>query len=245
MLAGRAMAGHRPVVATAILVLGACTPAPRPSEPARHPAAPPDFPAAPYETGFDSGGQVYRIEPPGSEVRIYVYRGGKLAHLGHNHVISTRTVRGFVWLADEFAQSRFDLFVALDSLKVDQPDLRRAAGPGFDTEPSAADIAATRTNMLGERGLDAARFPFVVLAGTPAGGQPPNFSLDVDVEIRGTRRTRSIPVTLRISADRLIISGSFSLRQSAFGVEPFSALGGMLTVQDRVELRFDLLAYAD
>ena len=56
---------------------------------------------------------------------------------------------------------RADLYVPLDTLVVDEPALRAEAG--FDTQPSAADIAGTRRNML-EKVLEADRYPFALIA---------------------------------------------------------------------------------
>jgi hypothetical protein len=40
--------------------------------------------------------------------------------------------------------------------------------------------------------------------------------------------------------DRLLVSGSFVLRQTDFGVQPLSLLGGLLSVQDAVVIEFKL-----
>ena len=34
-----------------------------------------------------TGGRVMRLQPEASEVRIYVFRGGRAVNLGHNHVL--------------------------------------------------------------------------------------------------------------------------------------------------------------
>ncbi len=44
--------------------------------------------------------------------------------------------------------------------------------------------------------------------------------------------------------DRLRAQGRFAIRQSWFGVEPFSALGGALRVQDWLTVEFDVVARA-
>src|SRR5690348_16519563 len=43
------------------------------------------------------GAQLFRISPATSSLHILVYRSGTMASLGHNHVISSRSVNGFVW----------------------------------------------------------------------------------------------------------------------------------------------------
>ena len=36
----------------------------------------------------------------------------------------------------------------------------------------------------------------------------------------------------------MILRGNFTLRQSDFAIEPFSVLGGLLRVEDKLELSF-------
>lgn len=79
---------------------------------------------------------------PPSRVVVEVRRGGTHARLGHAHVVASRDLRAYV-APDE---GRADLYLRLDRLVVDELELR--AAPGVDTEPSAADVAATRRNML-------------------------------------------------------------------------------------------------
>lgn len=51
-------------------------------------------------------------------------------------------------------------------------------------------------------------------------------------------RPLRIPARIDSGAERIEVSGSFAINQSDFGIEPFSVLGGALTVQDRVDLSF-------
>ena len=50
-----------------------------------------------------------------------------------------------------------------------------------------------------------------------------------------------IPVNVEGLPERLGASASFVLRQSDFGITPYSALGGLLAVQDAIVIEFKLL----
>ena len=41
--------------------------------------------------------------------------------------------------------------------------------------------------------------------------------------------------------DRLVVAGAFVLRQSDFGIKPFSVLGGLLAVEDELVVEFRLI----
>jgi hypothetical protein len=216
------------VVAFAV-ALAACAPPPALQEPARAERAPAGFPAADYELMARRGMPVFAVDPQQSRVLIEVGRAGRLARLGHEHAIVARDIHGYV----APRAGRADFFVGVDALVVDEPAARREAG--LETEPSQADIAGTRDNMLGKV-FDAGRHPFVRVSA--AGIDPGRAPARINVEVNGV--VRSVPVTLELRDEprRLFASGRFSLDQSDFGIVPFAVLGGALQVRDRVDVRF-------
>lgn len=215
------------------LLLAACAPPPAVA-PEALPATPPGFPDADYRQLAARGRPVFRVEPAGSLVTLEVHRAGSLARIGHDHVIAARDLHGYVAPDDR----RADLYLRLDALSVDEPELRAQAK--LDTHPTPEDIAGTRRNML--NGLEAARFPFaqVRIRGAAAdGGEAP---LEVSVSLHGATRTYAAPVHVVRSGDELAATGDLTLRQTDFGIAPLSVLGGALQVQDAVAVRFSIRA---
>ncbi len=211
--------------------LFACAPAVK-----RPPAGPPP-PAPPA-----ADARLYTVDSEASTLRVLVYRGGPLASLGHNHVISSRALAGSVWLGRDPHAVVFELRLPLTQLEVDRPELRAAEGADFPGELDPAAIAGTRENMLGERLLDAARFPEIRLRSRKVRGQAPNFILDIDVELRGQWHSITVPAGLSRSGDSLTASGAFRLRQTELGLEPFSVMLGALRVQDELRIRYRIVA---
>jgi hypothetical protein len=217
-------------LAAALLVTG-CAPVPPPAPAGPAAFTPPDLDAAYYRDAGERGRPVYRIEPGDSLVLSRVHRGGRLASMGHDHVVSSRGPRGFI----DMEKGRCDLYVAVESLVVDDPAQRAAAG--FDSTPSESDIAGTRGNML-DKVLEAERFPFVVVRVGALTGDV----LEAQISLHGVTRPVRIPAKIDSSPERIGVTGSFALKQTDFGIEPFSVLGGALTVQDQVELAFTIRA---
>src|SRR5205814_1242825 len=76
-------------------LLGGCAPLLRGPAPA--PAAPPaDFPEGYYRAALAQGKPVFRVDPAESLVVIEVRRSVSLARLGHDHVVASREVVGYV-----------------------------------------------------------------------------------------------------------------------------------------------------
>ncbi|MBC7860667.1 MAG: YceI family protein [Burkholderiaceae bacterium] len=199
--------------------------------------AAPDAVETHYRRAEAAGETVLRIDARRSLISIVARRGGRLARLGHDHVIASRTLEGFV--APE--QGRADLRFRLDQLTIDEPELR--AGAGLDTVVSDAAREGTRRNML-DKVLDAERFPDVLIHATRVAGAD---TLAVAITLHGVTRSVDIPVEMESRAGPaadagLTVSGATSLKQSDFGITPFSVLGGALAVQDQLELRFKIVA---
>jgi polyisoprenoid-binding protein YceI len=222
-----------PAAALLALVLGACAPLVR--EPLPAPVVPPDFPESHYREALAQGRPVYRVDPRESLVVVEVRRAGRLARLGHDHVVASREVEGYV----APAEGRADLYVALARLTVDEASLRAEAG--FDTQPGEADIEGTRANML-EKVLEAEKFPFALIRVSGADPKQARATLSVAITLHGETRTIEAPAEIEADSGQLSVSGRLSFDQTDFGITPYSLLGGAIAVQNRVDLHFRIRA---
>ena len=222
------------VVVTAAL-LAACATAPAPIGT----RVPTEFPAAFYKDASERGEPVFRIVPERSEAIVLVYRGGSLAQIGHDHAIASRDVQGNVRLLLTPVEVRADLYVPLDTLAVDEPARRAAAG--LAPLPEDADIAGTRRNML-ETVLEAEHHPFVFIHVDAVERDADGLTLTAAVTLHGVTRSLRIPVEIAFDERALDVRGRFSLQQSDFGIAPFAVLGGRLQVQDRIDAQFQIHA---
>lgn len=177
-----------------------------------------------------------------SDVRFLVYRAGALASFGHNHVIQAKNIRGDVYLADDFQTSGFSLTLPVVGFVVDDPKARSVEGPDFAKQPSDAAIDGTRKNMLGPDLLDAAHFPEVSIRSVSLLGPDWGPDATVRIELRGVARDVNVPISVERNGDTLSVHGAFVIKQSDFGITPFSALGGGLQVADALRVRFHLVA---
>jgi polyisoprenoid-binding protein YceI len=188
-----------------------------------------------------TGGRVFTLVPSESLVRIYAFRAGRAARLGHNHVLSAPQFTGFFYLPPSgAANGRFDLAFRLDQLEIDNPAYRSELGAAFSSVPSPEAIESTREHLFGANDLQVDRFPFVRIRSLEISGEAPKFAAEAQVEMHGQEREIWIPLDVEGLPDRLSVSGSFVLRQTDFGVQPYSLLGGLLSVQDEVVLDFRL-----
>jgi hypothetical protein len=226
----------------ALLALAGCVPGPE--RPAAPPAAgmPADYPLGVYRQALEEGRAVYGVDTGQSEILIRLYRGGSLAHMGHNHTVASRDVRGYAIVGGEPEGTRFDLYFPVADLIVDDPADRARAGEGFDKPLSDKAIEGTRENMLGEDQLDAAAHPFISVAGRVVSRAGAPHEARLSLSVRGQTTSRTVPVDLKEQGDRLIASGALGLRLTELDIEPYSVLGGALKVEDAIDLEFEIVA---
>jgi polyisoprenoid-binding protein YceI len=215
-------------------LLAACAPAPTVLSPAA-PAPAAALPGTFYDQARAAGRQVLRIDTQHSLIAVTVRRGGALARIGHDHVVASHSIEGQAAPASQGQTGRTDFRFRLDQMTVDEAGLRAQAG--LDSVPMADAIAGTRHNML-VKVLDAERYPYVEVRAE--GGS--DGLLQADITLHGVTRRYTIPATLAANAAGITARGELTLKQSDFGITPFSVLGGALAVQDQLELRFELSA---
>jgi len=195
----------------------------------------------------------YRIDTQRSVVLILIYRGGRMAALGHNHVIAVRDLSGDIELAADVTQSRWQLDFPVAALSVDEPQLRAAQGADFQSAVDDVAIAGTRDHMLGPALLDAERFPTIHLqslrlrgaAGQAAGEEHAagdELLMTTRILVRDHSAELQLPMNLQRSGDKVIASGEFELTHAQLGLTPYSVALGALRVAERMHVRFRLVA---
>jgi hypothetical protein len=216
-------------VAAVALSLCACRPVPT----ARQAVVPQSGPA---------GAILFRVVGGASTLRFFLHADGPLVRVGHNHVISAHGLEGEVWLQPRPEQSTCQLRLPVAAFVVDDPGERAAAGGEYAEPLNAADRDGTYAHMLGDRQLDATRFPQIALRCLRMTPTPAGMSLELAVTLRDRETRLTIPLQWQRQGNTLQASGEFSFRQSELGLEPYSLFFGALRVADEIHARFVLVA---
>lgn len=215
-------------------------PGPQPVPPEAALARPLTPPSPPTPANLKS----YRIEPAESRLHILVYRGGTMARLGHNHVISSGDLQGHIWRGATAESSGFEMEVPVNTLIVDDNAARSEEGEDFPLNVSEDAKAGTKANMLRPTLLNGEHFPKISIRAIRVTGSTASPDVVASIRIKDQTREIRLPVTLGETDSALEIQGSFEIRQSDFGITPLSIAMGALTVQDTVKIKFRLVAKA-
>jgi polyisoprenoid-binding protein YceI len=169
---------------------------------------------------------------------VHVYKRGLFSGLAHDHHFSATDWRVTAVL-DPGAPglARVEVVVAAASLRDQQAAL------------TEKDRDKVNGRAAGPETLDAARYPEIrfvadrlaVVGPAPSG---PEGALDGDLvgtlSMHGVSRPLKVPVHATRDGERWRVTGSARLKQSQFGIEPFSGFAGTVAVHDEAVIEFDL-----
>lgn len=220
------------------LLLSACGTTPS------HRAAPSGKPADTARLESLPAPGVYRIDPGQSELRVLVYRGGSLAHLGHNHVLVNQALSGSVMVADRLQTSSFEFAAPVEKFVVDDAQARREEGTDFPGEVPEDAKSGTLHNMLSATQLNGAQFPTLTVKSVAIDDPQGVPTAALTVMVAGHDSAVSAPFTLKGSPGHLTATAAFELLQSAVGIKPYSLMGGALQVQDSMQVKITIVASA-
>jgi hypothetical protein len=192
---------------------------------------------------IDPDARQFSLVPAESRMLVRVYRGGRLAQMGHNHIISSNDLRGEIYLSEQLNRSVFEVRLPVATMAVDKPELRAASGADFPGELDQDAIDGTRANMLGDSQLDAAQWPEILIRGRSISGAFPDLRVRMDIGVRSNSFALEVPVqVVSVDADGLRANARFTVRQTELGIEPFSVMLGALQVRDELEIELSLVA---
>jgi polyisoprenoid-binding protein YceI len=176
----------------------------------------------------------YRLDAEESRFTVQAFAVGLLSFLGHSPSFAIRDFHGTVEFEDDLiAKMRLAMSVGANSLSV--------LGPvKFADRQEIED--RTRHDVLDTTHFPEAEFRAVSAATERIAPGDYRVRLDGDLTLHGTIRPLHLEAQLMMLADGLRLRGETALAMSDFAIEPVTALGGTIRLQDRVTLSFDLSA---
>lgn len=174
--------------------------------------------------------QVQTLDASDGELLLYTGVAGPAAKMGHRLTIAMTAWRAEItWSGRQPAGVR--LTVEVDSLQV-------RSGDGGLTPLSGPEKALVRSNAL--KCLDCQRYPRISFAATDITATDDGYRLDGRLDIHGQTHPHTVDVAVAVAdidgARRLRVEST--VRQTGYGVKPFSLLMGSLKVADDVTVSF-------
>jgi polyisoprenoid-binding protein YceI len=172
--------------------------------------------------------EVWTLNPDDGELLVRTMVAGRAAKMGHRLTIAMKRWQATVqWSGGEPVSAQ--LTVDVDSLEV----LR---GDGGLTPLSGPEKILVRSNAL--RQLGAGRFPQICFDADAIEQSQDGYRLAGTLQIRGNTRDQVIDLRTEDLGDAWRLSTQAIVRQSEFGVKPYSLVMGSLKVADDVTVSF-------
>ena len=179
------------------------------------------------------------VDLAGSRVYVLVGKTG----LGHEHAVTGALQAGRVRLGA--AEKAGTLVFDMRSFRADAPEARKLLG--LDGKTDAGTRQQVDENMLGPAVLDVTKHPsatFDIHSALPSQQQPGNGRTAYDLV--GTFLLHGVakPVTVRVEAEAagpvVRLWGGFAIRQTDYGMKPFTKFGGVVGVADELRIYGDI-----
>jgi len=162
--------------------------------------------------------------------------------LGHPHGVEARLKGGTLTFGGD-GEMVFDMA----SFTADTPESRKRAGLAQGV--SASDAKKVTETMRGAEVLDVAHFPTAVFHMTAIkpldkqeAGAPGIYQLEGAFTLHGKEQKLQLKAKLEsLDHQQMRLSGSFNIKQSDYGIKPYSTLGGAVGVSDELEITGDLV----
>jgi YceI-like domain len=169
--------------------------------------------------------------------RVYI-KVASSTRLGHDHGVVGHLASGVVTLG-----GAGDLVFDMRTFLSDRPEARSYVG--LTAAISASDAQKTTATMLGKDVLSVAQFPtarYAFRSATPADGQavgaPGRYRLEGDFTLHGVAHTMPLVAVVEKTTTPGVfrMRCGFSILQSQFGMKPYTAIGGLVGVHDRLQI---------
>ncbi|HEY2028305.1 MAG TPA: YceI family protein [Myxococcales bacterium] len=182
--------------------------------------------------------RTYAVDESQSSARAHVGKTGIASFAGHEHVILAQRMQGeIVFDGERFGNSSVEVTVDARSLKVQEKG-----------EPEG-DAPKVQEAMRGKGQLDVAqytavRFRSTNVIGRQTGANTCELSVAGELTLHGAKRLLTVPIQLELRGDQLIATGKLTVKLTDFGVEPTSAAGGLVKVENDVPIDFRFVGHA-
>ena len=180
--------------------------------------------------------RTYTIVPSESNFRVFVGKAGFFSALAHDHDIGVKSFNGRVVVPEAGAGGgSLEMEVDATSLEV------------LDTKPSESDKKKIFDAMHNEV-LESAKHPKITFKSVSVsdvkqtGNDAYSFVVNGDLTLRGVTKRIAVPVAATITTQQIRTTGKYTLKQTDYGIKPYSAAGGTVKVKDEVVINFDIVA---
>jgi polyisoprenoid-binding protein YceI len=179
--------------------------------------------------------RAYTIDLSQSQVTTTLTQEGFIARRYPSHRVEVKNFNGKVEVSEK-DETQIEVEVEAESKSLTNVDQGMS-------EFERKEFHAVVNNLV----LESDKFPrikFVSVSVSDAqkSGETRSFTLKGDLTLRDVTKRVSFPVTVKGEKDQLRASGEAKIKQSDFGIKPYSGKLGLIKIGDEVKINFAIVA---
>ncbi|HEY7183463.1 MAG TPA: YceI family protein [Blastocatellia bacterium] len=179
--------------------------------------------------------RAYAIDLTQSQVTATLTQEGFIARRYPSHRVEVKNFNGKIEVSEK-DETQIEVEVEAESKSLTNVDRDMS-------EFERKEFHSVVNNQV----LESDKFPrikFVSVSAIDAqiSGEKRSFTLSGDLTLRDVTKRVSFPVTVTIAKDQLRASGEAKLKQSDFGITPYSGKLGLVKIGDEVKINFEIVA---
>ncbi|MGH9754924.1 MAG: YceI family protein [Blastocatellia bacterium] len=182
--------------------------------------------------------RTYTIVPSESSFWVFAGKSGLFSMLAHDHEIGVKSFSGRV-VVPEVGASGGSLEMEIDATSL----------AVLDKKPSEEDKKKIFDSMHNEV-LESAKHRKITFKSVSVsdvkqtGNDAYSFIVNGDLTLHGVTKRIAVPVAATITPQQLRATGKYTLKQTDYGIKPYSAAGGTIKVKNEVVVNFNIVAKA-
>lgn len=186
------------------------------------------------ETATETNVVRYRLAPEESSFTVQAFAEGLLSAFGHDPVIAIRAFEGEA----QFVPGTLE--AAAVKIRINAKALGLT---GETKEKDRVEIETTMRNQV----LEVEKYPEIVFSSSNISASrvaEGRYRVRVigDLSFHGvTQKNLWITSEATVNDQQLRARGDFALKQSDFGIKPFSAVGGTIKLKNELKFSFDIV----
>ena len=191
----------------------------------------------PAKPGARTSAKTYSIAHAQSQITVLLTQEGMLRKLHPTHAVAVKTFSGRVQLlAGDESKAVVEVEAETRSLTNIDKNMSSFERDGFQ------DVL--HKNVLESDRFPNIRFRSVSVTNLQTAGDSRSFTLNGDLTLHGVTKRVAFPVTVVIKDGQLRATGEEKIRQTDFGMKPYSGGLGSIKISDEMKVSFVIMATA-
>ena len=178
----------------------------------------------------------YRLDAAQSKFIAHAHRGGLFWFEGHDHLVAARDFSGEAEItADNINPASLLLVVKSESMA--------ETNTVFTDQQKQIIDKELREIVLLPAQYPEITFKSTEVKGKAVSGSESDLKIGGDLTLLGVTRHIEIPTRVSLNGNDLHARGEFSINRSDFKVKATSAVHGLVSVRDKIDFNFDIVAH--